>query len=360
MADMHKVFVYGTLKRGIYNHRLLPTEGSGGPDSAVARWLCDALTIETWPMVVASRYSIPFMLDAPNRVAAALQVKGEVYEVNDLCLSQLDRLERHPDWYVRTPVKVRRIVKEQLRTGSAAGAVIQSDPEVEVIQAYVLPPGRFHPSLLEREHYLSEYQDVNSDNAVRVYVPPAARPTNSKDELMEVTTSGLHCPGPQPPADGRKDKRIALVCIGMQVGPAASASAKGADVAQMQANTASLLSRLRTTAADIVHVYSRAGPKEEQITLPLCSPLTDEVVLHLDAALSSAGVDVSIALTTLTERFVGKESVLFCGTHGEMLAQMAAAIAPANGIIVADCSAGLADGAINGVRVLQSGGLVLQ
>jgi gamma-glutamylcyclotransferase (GGCT)/AIG2-like uncharacterized protein YtfP len=45
---------------------------------------------------------IPFV----NNEYAEYPIVGEVYEVNKVQLSNLDRLEGHPDWYRREPIKV--------------------------------------------------------------------------------------------------------------------------------------------------------------------------------------------------------------------------------------------------------------
>jgi len=54
----HKIFVYGTLKRNQLNHRLLlDIVGSSS-------YLGEGVTVDRWPLVVASRYNVPFLLEA--------------------------------------------------------------------------------------------------------------------------------------------------------------------------------------------------------------------------------------------------------------------------------------------------------
>jgi gamma-glutamylaminecyclotransferase len=72
---MHKVFVYGTLKKGYGNHRLLK-------DST---FLGNALTFEKFTLYDGG---FPYL----GRYGAS-QIIGEVYEVDDDTLSDLDRLE---------------------------------------------------------------------------------------------------------------------------------------------------------------------------------------------------------------------------------------------------------------------------
>ncbi len=68
---MHFVFVYGTLKRGQPNHYLLQNESNG------LREFCgNGKTKTKFPMVVASRYNIPYVLDLPN---AGNNIYGEIW-----------------------------------------------------------------------------------------------------------------------------------------------------------------------------------------------------------------------------------------------------------------------------------------
>ena len=57
-ASLLRIFVYGTLKRGQPNHHRL-VESSNG----VAKFLGAAKLVKRYPLVVAGRYNIPFLLD---------------------------------------------------------------------------------------------------------------------------------------------------------------------------------------------------------------------------------------------------------------------------------------------------------
>ena len=57
-SALHRVFVYGTLKRGQPNHYFL-TDSSKG----VAKWLGAARLEKKYPLVVASQFNVPFLLD---------------------------------------------------------------------------------------------------------------------------------------------------------------------------------------------------------------------------------------------------------------------------------------------------------
>lgn len=56
------IFVYGTLKQGLANHHLIEDTENG---------LCiprgPAKTVEKYPLIIASKYNIPFLLYAPGQ-----------------------------------------------------------------------------------------------------------------------------------------------------------------------------------------------------------------------------------------------------------------------------------------------------
>ena len=85
---MHYIFVYGTLKKGFGNHRYF---------------------LNKEPLHYA-RLEVFIVLEGGRGFPAIKQgdgfVEGEVYEVNDDALRQLDSLESHPRFYRRTPVQV--------------------------------------------------------------------------------------------------------------------------------------------------------------------------------------------------------------------------------------------------------------
>ena len=87
------IFVYGTLRRGFHNHRLLST----------SEYLGTAKTAEKFTMF--SR-GIPFV----SRSKKLCQITGELYRVTDSVLSSVDSLESYyPDspessWYQRQEI----------------------------------------------------------------------------------------------------------------------------------------------------------------------------------------------------------------------------------------------------------------
>ncbi|XP_072030138.1 putative gamma-glutamylcyclotransferase CG2811 isoform X1 [Amphiura filiformis] len=94
----HLVFVYGTLKRGQPNH-----EKMTNPDNGQATFIGEARTVEKWPLVIATKFNIPFMLDKPG---LGHRVQGEVYSINNTMLEALDKLERHPKVHTRNKIDI--------------------------------------------------------------------------------------------------------------------------------------------------------------------------------------------------------------------------------------------------------------
>ncbi|XP_045208473.2 gamma-glutamylaminecyclotransferase C-like [Mercenaria mercenaria] len=131
------IFVYGTLKSGEPNYHLMQNETSG---VCIPRGI--AYTKEKYPLVVASRYNIPYLLDKPG---TGHNVQGELYKVDAAQLAFLDRLESHPKLYVRKDVVLTRNKDDP------------SSREDIAAQAYFLV--NFRPHLLDLPMYDS-YKDM--------------------------------------------------------------------------------------------------------------------------------------------------------------------------------------------------------
>lgn len=86
---MHKIFVYGTLKRGHGNHRLLANARFIG--TGISEPVFTMLHLGGFPGIVRS---------------GETAIHGELYEVDEGTLHRLDRLEGHPSFYERQPMKV--------------------------------------------------------------------------------------------------------------------------------------------------------------------------------------------------------------------------------------------------------------
>lgn len=113
--NLVKVFVYGTLKSHQPNHFLLQKAENG-----FSKFISSAITTEKFPLVVATRYNIPFLLNKPgvgenhiHKIKWNLFYKknlsnvlgnfinGEIFEVDDKMFKVLDQLEEYPTWYDR-------------------------------------------------------------------------------------------------------------------------------------------------------------------------------------------------------------------------------------------------------------------
>jgi gamma-glutamylaminecyclotransferase len=102
-----KIMVYGTLKKGRGNHSLLED----------CPFLGKANTLPAFTMFSLGGF--------PGVVAKGnTSIRGEIYDVLDEVLHDLDRLEGHPRWYERKPITA------QMENG-----------EVVVAHMYILPNG---------------------------------------------------------------------------------------------------------------------------------------------------------------------------------------------------------------------------
>uniref|UniRef100_A0A131XL02 Gamma-glutamylcyclotransferase family protein n=1 Tax=Hyalomma excavatum TaxID=257692 RepID=A0A131XL02_9ACAR len=90
----HYVFVYGTLKTGEPNHRVMEDSKNGK-----ATLIGTAVTAKKWPLVIASAYNIPYLLHCEGK---GHSISGELYSVDDKMLAVLDEFEAHPKYYLRT------------------------------------------------------------------------------------------------------------------------------------------------------------------------------------------------------------------------------------------------------------------
>jgi gamma-glutamylcyclotransferase (GGCT)/AIG2-like uncharacterized protein YtfP len=88
---MNKVFVYGTLKRGLHNHAYI--------DLSDGEFISDAVSVEN--RVLYSQHGLPYyQIPAPSDAdLVTRKVGGELYEVDHFL--QLDSLEGHPHHYTR-------------------------------------------------------------------------------------------------------------------------------------------------------------------------------------------------------------------------------------------------------------------
>jgi gamma-glutamylcyclotransferase (GGCT)/AIG2-like uncharacterized protein YtfP len=91
----HRVFVYGTLKRGYPNNPML--EGCEFLGEAVTVLTYKAVTVPAYKMVGTS---FPVIMPDPS----GKPVAGELYTVDDATLARLDQLEREGRSYDRVMI----------------------------------------------------------------------------------------------------------------------------------------------------------------------------------------------------------------------------------------------------------------
>lgn len=89
MTSRHRVFVYGTLMKGEHHHEVLKEASFVGLTETHAHY--ELVQIDYYPALLPE---------------GKTRVMGEVYEVDDLTLAQLDELEEVPDYYVRERIKL--------------------------------------------------------------------------------------------------------------------------------------------------------------------------------------------------------------------------------------------------------------
>lgn len=92
------VFVYGTLKINQPNHHWLTNPANG-----MSRLISKGKTAGQFPMLIGTRYNIPFLLNLPG---VGSQINGEIYEINAPMLVKLDELEGHPNYYLREQINI--------------------------------------------------------------------------------------------------------------------------------------------------------------------------------------------------------------------------------------------------------------
>ncbi|KAK2584816.1 hypothetical protein KPH14_007129 [Odynerus spinipes] len=146
-SPLHRIFVYGTLKRGEPNHKLIQDAANG-----YAKFLGLAKTTTTYPLIIATKYNIPFLL---KKSGIGHHVIGEIYDVDSKMLTRLDELEEHPHFYERTEENVLMAPESKLKFNN-------NFEEVGILTKawiYFLP--KFKSTLLE-EHMYESYSNIGA------------------------------------------------------------------------------------------------------------------------------------------------------------------------------------------------------
>ncbi|KAH9421684.1 hypothetical protein DERP_014959 [Dermatophagoides pteronyssinus] len=134
----HLVFVYGTLKKNQPNHPVLFDRKNGQ-----AKFVCIGQTVDRWPLVIASKYNIPYLLYRSN---TGHKIKGEIYEIDNEMLKFLDEFEGHPQYYTRRQVSISTIITDN------------DDNHQQILKPWTYFLDKFRSEMLQ----LPMYDDYNS------------------------------------------------------------------------------------------------------------------------------------------------------------------------------------------------------
>jgi gamma-glutamylaminecyclotransferase len=125
------MFVYGTLMRGYGNNRLLRN----------AEFVGSAKTSERYTLYSSG---IPFLTEGEM-----VNVKGEVFKVNEEILPSVDILEGHPVWYRR------KIISVNLEDGNTVKAWAYFMPKSLMSSFAKIVKDGDYKSVSEPRHYKS-------------------------------------------------------------------------------------------------------------------------------------------------------------------------------------------------------------
>nr|XP_028584053.1 gamma-glutamylaminecyclotransferase isoform X3 [Podarcis muralis] len=137
---MVRVFVYGTLKKGQPNYPYMINGANG-----TARFQGRGLTVEKYPLVIAGKYNVPYLLNIPG---TGHRVTGEIYAVNDQMLQFLDEFESCPDMYQRTPVRIEVVEQEDESSPPEGTPAVNS-----ILECYVYSTTTYQPEWIHLPYY---------------------------------------------------------------------------------------------------------------------------------------------------------------------------------------------------------------
>ncbi|KAL1282834.1 hypothetical protein QQF64_001637 [Cirrhinus molitorella] len=158
VVHMAKVFVYGTLKKGQPNYFRMKKTANGQ-----AEFLAHARTVKQYPLVIATKYNIPFLL---NVTGTGQRVHGEIYQVDQKMLDFLDRFEGCPRRYQRTRIQL------EVQDGDNEGENTLKPGSIE--EAFVYTKTTYEPEWLQKSTY--ESYDAYSDHGLTYVLPEDRSP----------------------------------------------------------------------------------------------------------------------------------------------------------------------------------------
>ncbi|XP_073699242.1 gamma-glutamylaminecyclotransferase B-like [Garra rufa] len=134
---MAHIFVYGTLKKGQPNYFRMEDA-----DKGQAEFLAHARTVEQYPLVIATKYNIPFLLNVPGK---GQRVYGELYNVDQKMLEFLDKFEGCPQRYQRTEVRL------EVQDGNGEGE--NKLKPGSIVEAFMYSTTAYQPDWLQNPTY---------------------------------------------------------------------------------------------------------------------------------------------------------------------------------------------------------------
>merc|ERR1712226_898688 len=159
------VFVYGTLKRDEPNWPWM-TDAKHG----FYEFMAEGSTEASYPLVIASKYNIPFMLDLPDHKEGG-QIKGEIFAVDDDKFAHLDILEDYPKLYKRRKERINLKNPTDISKFKEKGFVKDGQNYVECWMYFLV---KHKPEMLEGPFY-TDYRSAGDHG----------RPYCSYDDLSD-------------------------------------------------------------------------------------------------------------------------------------------------------------------------------
>ena len=145
------VFVYGTLKQGHPNHHYFEDVNIGR-----ATFIGTATTVDPWPLVVTTRFSLPYLVDHKG---LGYPIRGELYEIDDRMMEFCDDFEDHPQIYERTKTQVKL---DQLSMNVKESILSEKYLPGTVIDCWCYMLRKISPKILNLPFY-EEYQGTEVD-----------------------------------------------------------------------------------------------------------------------------------------------------------------------------------------------------
>ena len=99
----YKLFTYGTLRVDEPNSEILNSH---------SKFQETCISVNKYIMVTQTSKSFPFIFPLefwPEMVDKAVNIVGDLYNVDELGIKRCDKLEGHPIWYKRTKIEVKNI-----------------------------------------------------------------------------------------------------------------------------------------------------------------------------------------------------------------------------------------------------------